>query len=152
MGVPRIRVGGVATPSPSQLISPGPCTGFGLSIVREIVQGIGGSVTAENRAERGAVLNLVQFISTNRAIRIEMPPISLKRGRRSVQSCKASESFLARSNTAGETGDPERSRFDVHETLTLPPAAIDVTADGSLRRWYRRRMRAHRVPTGAIPI
>ena len=55
---PRIRLGGDATPSPSQLISPSPCTGLGLSIVCEIVQGIGGSVTAENRAERGAVLNL----------------------------------------------------------------------------------------------
>jgi hypothetical protein len=41
---------------------------------------------------------------------------------------------------------------DLHATLTLPPAAIDITANGSLRRWYWRRMRAHHVPTGAIPI
>jgi signal transduction histidine kinase/ActR/RegA family two-component response regulator len=33
-------------------------TGLGLSIVREIVQGIGGSVIAQNRPDRGAVLKL----------------------------------------------------------------------------------------------
>ncbi len=33
-------------------------TGLGLSIVREIMQGIGGSVTAYNRPERGAILKL----------------------------------------------------------------------------------------------
>jgi len=33
-------------------------TGLGLSIAREIVQGIGGSITARNRAQGGAVLNL----------------------------------------------------------------------------------------------
>src|ERR1700730_19403553 len=94
---PRIRLGGDATPSPSQLISPSPCTGLGLSIVREIVQGIEGSVTAENRAERGAVLNLVQFISTTVPFELKFRQFRLKRGRRNVQSCRASESFLARS-------------------------------------------------------
>ena len=40
-------------------------TGLGLSIVREIVEGIGGSVTAQNRAPRGAVLKLTLPIAEN---------------------------------------------------------------------------------------